>query len=72
MKPETRVCDECGSSYYAHASRMSKLCPECSHYLYGYPNCPHSFRAGRYQLCHWDGSTTQFIAKLRQATGPTN
>lgn len=36
-------CEECGSQYYGDKSKMSSLCPECAHYLYGYPNCKHEF-----------------------------
>merc|ERR1712096_155487 len=43
-------CDECGSMFAASVATMSGLCPECSHYLYGKPNCAHSFSDGRCQL----------------------
>ena len=40
-KNEIVICDECGSEFLKGTSKMMKLCPECSHYLYGYPNCNH-------------------------------
>ena len=42
-QPETRCCDECGSSYLASSSQMTHLRPECSHWLYGNPPCVHEF-----------------------------
>jgi len=59
-------CDECESEYFADASAMSQLCPECAHLLYGYPNCEHAFAQGRCASCGWDGSCSDF---LRKATG---
>jgi predicted nucleic acid-binding Zn-ribbon protein len=43
--PAITTCDECGSRYFAEASRMTALCPECAHHLYGYENCDHAFVA---------------------------
>jgi len=60
-----RQCDECGSSYFASKSRMAALCPECAHYLYGYPNCRHEFSDGRCVLCHWDGSASDYVKTLK-------
>jgi hypothetical protein len=59
---EFRQCDECGSAYVAITSQMAKLCPECAHLLYGYPNCPHIFESGRCTSCGWDGSRSAFTA----------
>lgn len=53
---EERTCDECGSCYFADASAMAGLCPECAHRLYGYPACTHEFHHGRCHHCGWDGS----------------
>jgi predicted RNA-binding Zn-ribbon protein involved in translation (DUF1610 family) len=53
-------CDECGSMYFPEISRMDKLCPECSHMLYGYTPCLHTFADGRCSKCHWDGSVSEF------------
>lgn len=64
---KTKVCDECGSEYYSVSSLMAALCPECSHYLYGYDNCLHKMVAGRCNKCFWDGSTTVYIDKLKGA-----
>jgi predicted RNA-binding Zn-ribbon protein involved in translation (DUF1610 family) len=59
------VCDECNSEYYQNSSKMTNLCPECSHVLYGYENCKHNFENGRCSKCFWNGSTTDFIMKLK-------
>lgn len=55
------VCDECGSEFYKETSQMSSLCPNCSHFLYGYKNCSHQFENGRCLKCFWNGTTTSFI-----------
>ena len=57
-------CDECESSYVAATSRMSALCPECSHILYGYPNCEHAFVDGRCTKCGWNGARSAYIRRL--------
>lgn len=61
----TRTCDECGSGYYASSSPMASLCPDCSHHLYGYPNCAHVMVAGRCETCGWDGSVSPYVASLK-------
>lgn len=61
----TNACDECGSSYFITASRMAALCPECAHYLYGYPACAHVMVAGRCESCGWDGSHSAYVAAIR-------
>lgn len=61
---EWRRCDECRSEYIASTSKMLSLCPECSHHLYGYDNCDHSFEGGRCRLCGWDGQRSKYILKL--------
>lgn len=58
------TCDECGSTYFAGESRMAALCPECSHHLYGYPNCEHHMIAGRCAKCGWDGSVSEYVLHL--------
>ena len=55
------VCDECRSEYYTETSKMSSLCPNCSHLLYGYINCPHQFDNGRCLKCFWNGATSSFL-----------
>jgi hypothetical protein len=41
---------------------MEFLCPECSHVLYGYPNCEHAFDVGKpCTKCGWDGSRSAYI-----------
>ena len=62
----TAVCDECGSEFFTNASKMSNLCPECAHYLYGYPNCRHVFKNGRCIRCGWDGSESDYIKRLKK------
>lgn len=59
------ICDECGSIFAASDLTMSGLCPECAHYLYGRPNCAHSFREGRCRHCLWDGSVSEYIASIK-------
>lgn len=63
----TRTCDECGSGFFASASHMANLCPECAHHLYGYPACDHTLVAGRCETCGWDGSISPFVARLKAA-----
>ena len=63
-KDMIRICDECGSEYLAATSKMSSLCPECAHVLYGYENCDHVFKDGKCTLCLWDGSRSDYINKL--------
>lgn len=65
MNREVRICAECKSEYYSDTSEMMKLCPDCSHYLYGYPNCDHVFKNGRCTKCYWNGESTKFIIELK-------
>ena len=65
MEREVRKCAECWSDYFADSSNMMELCPECSHYLYGYAACAHEMKSGRCTLCHWDGSSTPFIEGIK-------
>jgi hypothetical protein len=58
---DLKRCDECGSDYFADSSKMSNLCPECAHHLYGYPSCEHIFFADRCVSCAWDGSRSTFL-----------
>ena len=64
-RPEVRCCDECGSHYFAAASQMSRLCPECAHWLYGYPRCAHSFAGSTCSWCGWDGSASEYVRGRR-------
>jgi predicted RNA-binding Zn-ribbon protein involved in translation (DUF1610 family) len=66
---ETRRCDECGTDYFAAASQMVSLCPECAHWLYGYARCAHDFGPGRCSRCGWDGSASAYVRGL-QAQAP--
>lgn len=63
---ELVICDECGSSFRKGSSQMLRLCPECAHHLYGYPNCDHHFEGGRCIRCGWDGSESGYIKGLKQ------
>jgi hypothetical protein len=67
--PEVRCCDECGSDYFAAASPMSQLCPECAHWLYGYPRCAHEFIGGRCFRCGWNGSVSEYVRGLQGRPG---
>ena len=65
MKREIKICDECESEYFTETSQMMKLCPDCSHHLYGYPNCSHNFENGRCIKCHWNGKSSEYINGLK-------
>jgi len=65
--PSTVLCEECGSLYFSKASKLSSLCPECAHALYGDQNCPHQFSDGRCTVCYWDGSVSAFVRGQRGA-----
>ncbi len=45
---------------------MDRLCPECAHLLYGYPNCDHAFVDGRCSKCGWDGSRSDFLKLTKE------
>jgi hypothetical protein len=60
------ICDECGSEYYRDTSKMTSLCTECAHILYGYEKCKHAFKDGRCINCYWDGSTSHFLNSIRE------
>lgn len=51
---------------------MASLCPECAHWLYGYPNCAHDFIVGpgkRYcRRCGWDCSRSDHVRELIAGT----
>ena len=64
-QPEMRCCEECGSAYRAATSQMASLCPECAHWLYGYPPCCHEFAAGRCTRCGWNGSVSEYLRQLQ-------
>lgn len=63
---QTKTCDECESLYVAATSKMGNLCPECSHWLYGYEPCEHKIVDGRCQHCHWDQSVSDFVNGLKE------
>ncbi|TPI20270.1 hypothetical protein FJW08_31990 [Mesorhizobium sp. B3-2-1] len=61
---EWRRCDECRSKYRASSSKMAYLCPECSHLVYGYENCPHEFDGSRCKICGWNDRRSRYIRSL--------
>ncbi|MCD1116824.1 hypothetical protein [Chryseobacterium turcicum] len=65
MKNEIRKCEECQSEYFSTTSKMSNLCPECSHILYNYENCTHVFENKRCIKCYWNGNTTEYLKKRK-------
>ncbi|CAH0542930.1 hypothetical protein VMF7928_04308 [Vibrio marisflavi CECT 7928] len=65
MPENLSTCDECGSAFVTSKSQMRHLCPECSHYLYGYKNCSHMMNNGECLICQWDGSTSPYIENLK-------
>ncbi len=58
---KTNKCIECASDYYIEKSPMKELCPNCSHYLYGYENCKHQIENGHCLKCYWNGNKTEYI-----------
>ncbi|OON70355.1 hypothetical protein B0919_06430 [Hymenobacter sp. CRA2] len=64
-KRDTNACGECGSLYFADASKIMALCPECAHWLYGYSNCNHTMEQDRCLRCYWDGSVTSYVQSLK-------
>lgn len=56
-----RNCAECGCEFYPNSSKMSGLCPECAHRLYGYENCKHKFANGRCIKCNWNGQKSEYL-----------
>ena len=63
QEKEISICIECKSEYYKGSSQMASLCPNCSHLLYGYDNCPHQFVNGRCSKCFWNGAISIFCNK---------
>lgn len=66
---QLKRCDECGSLFYADASEMTALCPECAHHLHGHSNCDHDMVDGRCVKCYWDGSVSAFLTRLKTGHG---
>ena len=67
VKRPLKECTECGSTYFVDMSEMKELCPECSHYLYGYDKCNHKFKNDRCINCHWDGTHSEYINSLKNS-----
>ena len=67
MKEGLKICDECESEYLGESSPMMNLCPNCSHFLYGYENCNHRFENDRCVYCHWNGNISEYVAKLKKS-----
>ena len=61
MNREKIICVECESDYFEGSSKMTELCPDCAHKLYGHPNCEHKFEKGNCTKCGWNGQTSQFL-----------
>jgi predicted RNA-binding Zn-ribbon protein involved in translation (DUF1610 family) len=59
------ICTECQSEYNSESSAMQALCPDCAHWLYGHPNCPHQIEKGRCKLCYWNGNSSDYVKKLK-------
>lgn len=59
------ACDECNCRYYSDSYKMTNLCPECAHILYGHENCKHEFKNGLCIKCFWDGNVSNYIQKLK-------
>ncbi len=68
MSREIIICDECESEYFADTSGMEKLCPDCSHVLYGHPNCQHSFKNEKCTKCYWNGRGSDYTDGLKIQT----
>jgi|TARA_B110000902_G_scaffold184368_1_gene208714 predicted RNA-binding Zn-ribbon protein involved in translation (DUF1610 family) len=66
MEKEIKICDECESEYFAASSKMMKLCPDCSHFLYDYENCNHIFENDRCVNCHWNGKSSKYILSKKE------
>ena len=62
---DIKICVECSSEYFADTSEMLFLCPDCSHHLYGYPNCQHNITNGRCTNCNWNGKSSDYINGLK-------
>lgn len=69
-KSRIKTCDECSSLYTLETSKMSSLCPQCSHVLYGYELCTHEFINGRCVKCYWDGSVSDYLQRLLHNNDP--
>ena len=62
---KTAICAECQSEYFSDSSVMQALCPDCAHWLYGHANCRHQFDNGRFIFCYWNGTSSDYIMKLK-------
>ncbi len=60
------ICDECSSEFVLAKSKMSSLCPNCAHIIYGYDNCNHIFKNGKCILCLWNGNESDYIKSLKK------
>ena len=60
-REELGICDECGSEFIKSKSKMTSLCPECAHALYGYENCNHIMKDGKCMICLWNGNQSEYI-----------
>lgn len=63
------VCAECHSTYIMETSAMAALCPECAHWLYGYPPCEHAFETfetpdRKCSRCGWNGTRSVYVQTM--------
>ena len=64
MNRAKHSCDECASPYFENSSKMTNLCPDCAHKLYGYKNCDHEFKNESCIKCGWNGQESDYIEGL--------
>jgi ssDNA-binding Zn-finger/Zn-ribbon topoisomerase 1 len=74
MAVPKRICDECSSCFEQSTSRMTNLCAECAHLLYGCPKCEHAWALApdgsrACSKCGWNGTLSAF---LRGRVAPTD
>jgi len=65
MSTNYKTCDECGSTFIDHSSKMQAIFSECAHVLYGYPRCEHDFVSSKCVKCGWDGSVSDYVESKR-------
>lgn len=64
MNKAKNSCDECQSLYFIDNSKMTGLCPDCAHKLYGYPSYDHHFEERNCLKCGWNGQDSNYIKEL--------
>lgn len=66
MDKTINKCIECKSDYFANASKMKRICPDCAHKLYDYPRCFHKFENGRCTTCYWNGKSSEYLEEKKK------